>query len=129
MLLGIKKPPFEGIFPLEPPRQPIDFIRTSQRLKIWVEQVVVHNRYIYLKRKTYYFVSRVPKAKQQRITDYVANNPSHGCIPQPAFIDFDLAKHVDWIKYEAFEQYRNENIRQWGLMNCVNHGLVLAEKQ
>lgn len=69
------------------------------------------------------------KAKQQRITDYVANNPSHGRIPQPAFIDFDLAKHVDWIKYEAFEQYRNENIRQWGLMNCVNHGLVLAEKQ
>ena len=53
---------------MEPPRQPIDFIRTSQRLKIWVEQVVVHNRYIYLKRKTYYFVSRVPKALQHHYT-------------------------------------------------------------
>ena len=66
---------------------------------------------------------------QQRITDYVANNPRHGCIPQPAFIDFDLAKHGDWIKFEAFEEYRNESIRQWGLINCVNEGLVLAEKQ
>ena len=65
---------------------------------------------------------------QQRITEYVANNPRHGCIPQPALIDFDLAKHGEWIKYEAFEQYRNENIRKWGLMNCVNHGLVFAEK-
>jgi len=30
--------------------------------------VVVHNRYIYLKRKTYYFVSRVPKALQHHYT-------------------------------------------------------------
>ena len=27
---------------------------------------------------------------QQRISEYVADNPRHGCIPQPALIDFDL---------------------------------------
>ena len=64
---------------------------------------------------------------QQRITDYVANNPRNGCIPQPALIDFDLSKHGEWINFEAFEEYRNESIRQWGLVNCVNDGLVLAE--
>ena len=64
---------------------------------------------------------------QQRISEYVADNPRHGCIPQPALIDFDLAKHGEWVKFEAFEEYRNESIRQWGLINCVNKGLVLAE--
>jgi hypothetical protein len=63
--------------------------------------------------------------KQQRITDYVANNPRHGCIPQPAFIDFDLAKHGEWIKLESFEDLQDEYDRQWGLLNC--EGLVLVE--
>ena len=72
-------------------------------------------------------VHSVTKAKQQRITDYVADNPRNGCIPQPALIDFDLGKHGEWIKLESFEEYRNESIRQWGLINCVNEGLVLAE--
>ena len=65
------------------------------------------------------------KAKQQRITDYVANNPRHGCIPQPALIDFDLAKHGEWIKLESFEDLQDEYDRQWGLLNC--EGLVLVE--
>ena len=64
---------------------------------------------------------------QQRIADYVANNPRHGCIPQPAFIDFDLAKHGEWSKLESFEYLRTEYKSQWGLINCVNEGLVLAE--
>ena len=62
---------------------------------------------------------------QQRITDYVANNPRHGCIPQPAFIDFDLAKHGEWIKLESLEDLRTEYERQWGLLNC--EGLVFVE--
>lgn len=62
----------------------------------------------------------------QRIADYVADNLRHGCIPQPALIDFDLGKYGEWIKLESFEEYRNESIRQWGLMNCKSD-LVLAE--
>ena len=62
---------------------------------------------------------------QQRITDYVANNPRHRCIPQPAVIDFDLAKHGEWIKLESLEDLRTEYERQWGLLNC--EGLVLVE--
>lgn len=58
------------------------------------------------------------KATQQRITDYVANNPRHGCIPQPALIDFDLGKHGEWIKLESFEELLDEYDRQWGLLNC-----------
>ena len=65
------------------------------------------------------------KKYQQRITDYVANNPRHGCIPQPAFIDFDLAKHGEWIKLESLEDHQDEYGRQWGLLNC--EGLVLVE--
>ena len=55
---------------------------------------------------------------QQRISDYVADNPRHGCIPQPAFIDFDLGKHGEWIKLESFEDLQDEYDRQWGLLNC-----------
>ena len=62
---------------------------------------------------------------QQRISDYVANNPRHGCIPQPALIDFDLGKHGEWIKLESFEELQDEYDRQWGLLNC--EGLVLVE--
>ena len=62
---------------------------------------------------------------QQRISEYVAENPRHGCIPQPALIDFDLAKHGEWIKFEAFEDLQDEYERQWGLVNC--EGLVLVE--
>ena len=62
---------------------------------------------------------------QQRITDYVANNPRHGCIPQPAVIDFDLSKHGDWIKLEAIKDIRAEYDRQWTLLNC--EGLVFVE--
>jgi len=62
---------------------------------------------------------------QQRITDYVANNPRHGCIPQPAFIDFDLAKHGEWIKLDSLEDLRAEYEQQWGLLNC--EGLVLVK--
>lgn len=65
------------------------------------------------------------KSRQQRITDYVANNPRHGCIPQPAFIDFDLAKHGEWIKLESFENLRNEYASQWGFLNF--EGLVWIE--
>jgi hypothetical protein len=65
------------------------------------------------------------KAKQQRITDYVANNPRHGCIPQPAFIDSDLAKHGEWMKLESFADLQDEYDRQWGLLNC--EGLVLVD--
>ena len=62
---------------------------------------------------------------QQRITDYVANNPRHKCIPQPAFIDFDLAKHGEWIKLEAIKDLEGEYDRQWGILNCER--LVLVE--
>lgn len=62
---------------------------------------------------------------QQRIADYVGNNPRHGCIPQPAVINFDLGKHGEWIKLESFEDLQDVYDRQWGLMNC--EGLVLVE--
>ena len=62
---------------------------------------------------------------RQRITDYVSDNPRHGCIPQPALIDFDLAKHGEWIKLESFEELRSEYESQWGLLNC--EGLVLVK--
>jgi len=55
---------------------------------------------------------------QSSIANYVAKNPMFRCVPRPAVIDFDLGKHGEWIKFEAFEEYRNESIRQWGLMNC-----------
>ena len=41
---------------------------------------------------------------QQRISEYVAENPRYGCIPQPALIDFDLAKHGEWIKLESLSE-------------------------
>jgi len=63
---------------------------------------------------------------QSSISNYIAKNPMFGCVPRPAVIDFDLGKHGEWIKLEAFEEYRNESIRQWGLMNCESD-LVLAE--
>ena len=62
---------------------------------------------------------------QQRISEYVAEIPPHGCIPQPALIDFDLAKHGEWIKLESFGDLQDEYDRQWGYMNC--EGLVLVE--
>jgi len=65
------------------------------------------------------------ETSQKRITQYVAEDPRHGCIPQPALIDFDLAKHGEWIKFEAFEDLQDEYERQWGLVNC--EGLVLVE--
>ena len=63
---------------------------------------------------------------QQRIADYVADNPRHGCIPQPALIDFDLAMTGDWIglpelsEGEALDGYRSyeSGSNQWGFMNC-----------
>ena len=65
------------------------------------------------------------ETSQQKIAQYVAENPRHGCIPQPALIDFDLAKHGEWIKLESLEDLRTEYDRQWGYMNC--EGLVLVE--
>ena len=62
---------------------------------------------------------------QQRIADYVADNPRYGCIPQPALINFDLAKHGEWVKLEAIKNLQDEYDRQWGLMNC--EGLALVE--
>ena len=70
-------------------------------------------------------VTQKIETSQHRIADYVANNPRHSCIPQPAFIDFDLAKHGEWIKLESFEDLQDEYDRQWGLLNC--EGLVLVE--
>jgi len=70
-------------------------------------------------------VTQKIETSQHRIADYVANNPRHSCIPQPAFIDFDLAKHGEWIKLDAIKDLQNEYDRQWGLLNC--EGLVLVE--
>ena len=60
--------------------------------------------------------TRKNNKSQQRIADYVADNPRHGCIPQPAFIEFDLAKHGEWIKLDSLEDLRAEYEQQWQLV-------------
>ena len=64
------------------------------------------------------------ETSQKRITQYVAEDPRHGCIPQPALIDFDLAKHGEWIKLEAIKDLQDEYDRQWGFMSCQQFALI-----